>query len=63
MKKFLVLLAGVAAIGAMPQSSIAQSVGAKELANTQELIRDIHNGVEPDSVKAAIALICAWLAR
>ena len=41
MKKFLVLLAGVAAIGAMPQSSIAQSVGAKELANTQELIRDI----------------------
>ena len=40
MKKLLITLAGIAAIGATP-ASFAESVGAKELANTQELIREI----------------------
>jgi len=40
MKKLLIALASVAAIGAT-QSSVAESVGAAELANTQELIREI----------------------
>ncbi len=41
MKKLLVVLAGMAAIGAVPQMSFADSVGAKELADTQDLIRAV----------------------
>jgi len=40
MKKILIALAGVAALGATPMT-FAQSVGAKELANTQELIKEL----------------------
>lgn len=40
MKKILIALAGIAAIGPT-QASFAESVGANELANTQELIREI----------------------
>jgi Spy/CpxP family protein refolding chaperone len=41
MKKILIALAGVAAIGAAPQTTFAESVGAQELADTQELIAAI----------------------
>ena len=40
MKRIFIALAGVAALGAAPMT-FAQSVGAKELANTQELITEL----------------------
>jgi hypothetical protein len=40
MKKILIALAGVAALGATP-ATFAQSVGATELANTQQLIKEL----------------------
>ena len=40
MKKVLIALAGIAALGG-PQVTLAESVGAKELADTQELISAI----------------------
>jgi hypothetical protein len=40
MKKILIALAGVAAIGATP-ATFAQSIGDAELANTQQLIKEL----------------------
>ena len=40
MKKILIAVAGVVALGATPMT-FAQSVGASELANTQELIKEL----------------------
>jgi hypothetical protein len=40
MKKILIAVAGIVALGATPMT-FAQSVGAKELANTQELIKEL----------------------
>ncbi len=40
MKKILIAVAGVVALGATPMT-FAQSVGDKELANTQELIKEL----------------------
>ena len=43
MKKMLIALAGVAALGAIQTTFAADSVGAKELANTQELISAVQD--------------------
>ncbi len=40
MKKIVIAVAGVVALGATPMT-FAQSVGARELANTQELIKEL----------------------
>ncbi len=43
MKKIVIALAGIAALGGVTQASFAQSVGAQELARTQEVIGAIQS--------------------